>query len=505
MTLRKKLVVLIVTIVFAASAAIGAVLAVSLKASLFGQLDEDLRAASSRSVNRPVIMGGIMQAPDRLNTLDDGSDEPLDRFPAGQAAGTINVTFLANYVLDAGFVDENGDYQYLSQQQFDVLNAIEHDNTIVELSVPDIGEVRAISAHNAKGYRTITAIPTADANEAFKAFVTLEFLLIAAATALAGGAGFLSIKRALRPLDSVAQTATHVSELPLAKGEVTQLDLVPDSLTDESTEVGKVGSAFNRMLGHVQSALAARHSSETQVRQFVADASHELRTPLASIRGYAELIRRSPEDIPEGASAALARIESESIRMTALVEDLLLLAHLDAGREIKQDVVDLSMLSILTLSDAHAAGPRHVWNLDLPDEPCEILGDESRLQQVLVNLLANARVHTPEGTIVTLALSEEETGYTTISVSNNGPRIPHELMDTLFQRFSRGDNARNRNGGSTGLGLAIAHAIVTAHGGTITVRSDEALTEFVVRLPQSINAQGQPEKKALPPVPPPPS
>jgi two-component system OmpR family sensor kinase len=169
--------------------------------------------------------------------------------------------------------------------------------------------------------------------------------------------------------------------------------------------------------------------------------------------------------------------------MSGLVEDLLLLAHLDAGRELAHDTVDLSMLSIMTLSDAHAAGPNHVWNLDIPEEPCEVIGDEARLQQVLVNLLANSRVHTPEGTEVTLALTPQDDGGMVISVSNNGPEIPTELRSSLFQRFSRGDTSRNRTGGSTGLGLAIAQAIVTAHGGTITVESSPERTTFSVVLP----------------------
>lgn len=514
MTLRRKLVILIVTVVLLVSAAIAVILSVSLKNNLYGQLNDELRSASNRAVNRPSFIDGFTRVPSfPRSTGGDGADpDPQDRIPLGQAAGTITVSYIQGIAFDAGYIDESGAYQYLTQEQFDVLDAVENNGEIASVKVPEIGTYHAISESDRSGNRTITAISTAQVSDALRAFTALSTLLIGLATAFAGAAGFYFIRRSLRPLDAVASTATLVSELPLSRGEVSEITRVPQDLTDESTEVGKVGAAFNRMIGHVESSLSARHWSETQVRQFVADASHELRTPLASIRGYAELVRRTNQDIPEVTGQALGRIESESVRMTALVEDMLLLAHLDAGRELATDVVDLSMLSILTLSDAHAAGPQHVWKLDLPEDPCEVVGDESRLQQVLVNLLANARVHTPEGTHVTLALKPQANGDTIISVSNNGPQISPQLLDTMFQRFTRGDSARNRSGGSTGLGLAIAQAIVSAHNGTISVTSTPTNTEFQVLLPHRSAAsetvpapQGPGVSPNTTPVPPPPA
>jgi len=162
------------------------------------------------------------------------------------------------------------------------------------------------------------------------------------------------------------------------------------------SQCGQVGAALNQMLGHVSSALAARQQSETRVRQFVADASHELRTPLAAIRGYAELARRDPLD-QQGVGHALHRVESESTRMTILVDDLLLLARLDSGRPLSSETVDVTRLAIDAVSDAQVAGPDHRWELDLPDDPVLTLGDEARLHQVLANLLANARTHTGGG------------------------------------------------------------------------------------------------------------
>jgi two-component system OmpR family sensor kinase len=189
---------------------------------------------------------------------------------------------------------------------------------------------------------------------------------------------------------------------------------------------------------------------------------------------------------------ALGRVESEAARMTTLVEDLLLLARLDAGRPLSRDTVDLVPLVVHAVSDAHAAGPGHVWQLDLPDEPVPVRGDEARLHQVVANLLANARTHTPEGTRVTVAVRREGTGddaRAVLSVADNGPGIPPELLPDVFQRFARGDESRSRIAGSTGLGLAIVAAVVAAHGGRVEVDSVPGTTEFRVGLPLAESAE----------------
>jgi len=312
------------------------------------------------------------------------------------------------------------------------------------------------------------------------ALVTGGAVLIA--LGMAGWAGALIVRRTLMPLDRVAATATRVSELRLDRGEVRLAQRVPEQDTDPGTEVGQVGAALNRLLDHVGNALEARHASEMQVRQFVADASHELRTPLAAIRGYAELSRRSRAPISEEIAHVLSRVESEAKRMTGLVEDLLLLARLDAGRPLAHDPVDLTMLVVDAVSDAHAAGPRHYWQLDLPEEPVTVIGDGQRLHQVLANLLANARTHTPEGTTVTVAVGAMQDAAI-LRVIDFGPGIPPELQPHIFERFARGDSSRSRAAGSTGLGLSIVHAVVTAHRGTVSVQSRPGQTVFTVVLP----------------------
>ena len=222
-----------------------------------------------------------------------------------------------------------------------------------------------------------------------------EHMVYAAVLVLALIMGTAMVQLSLRPLRRVAATATKVTELPLDSGEVTLPAGVPDS--DPRTEVGRVGAAFNRMLFHVEKALGRRAASEARLRRFAADASHELRTPLSAIRGYAELALRHPGPVPEDVSHALRRVQSESARMTVLVDDLLLLARLDAGRPLEREPVDLSRLAIETTSDARVARGDHRWRLDLPDEPVLVEGDEHRLHQVLANLLSNAGQAHPAG------------------------------------------------------------------------------------------------------------
>jgi two-component system OmpR family sensor kinase len=307
---------------------------------------------------------------------------------------------------------------------------------------------------------------------------------VAAGVLIAGGLGTWIVRRNLEPLRRVAGTATRVSRLPLDTGQVALAERVAPEDTDRRTEVGQVGAAFNEMLDHVDEALNARHRSEQRVRQFVADASHELRTPLASIKGYAELSRREPDPVPESVSHAMGRIESEAGRMGSLVEDLLLLARLDAGRPLASEPVDLSVLVVNAVSDAHAAAPEHRWHLDLPPEPVEVSGDGPRLHQVVANLLANARTHTPAGTHVTTSVRPDGE-WVRIAVHDNGPGVPDALQPNVFERFARGDNARHRVGGSTGLGLSIVAAVARAHGGRVEMTSRPGDTTFALLLPRS--------------------
>lgn len=354
----------------------------------------------------------------------------------------------------------------------------------------DIGSFRMVGYTSATT-TSYTGLPVSAITDTTRQLIGLVSAGTLLGLVFVGTGGTFLVRRNLEPLRRVAGTARRVSQLSLESGEVALAERVPRADTDPNTEVGQVGLALNGMLDNVDGAFRARQRSETQVRQFVADASHELRTPLASIRGYAELSRKEKDPVPPTVTHALGRIESESLRMQGLVEDLLLLARLDAGRPLDTHPVDLSMLTIDAVSDARAASPDHIWALDLPEEPIEVPGDRARLHQVIANLLANARSHTPAGTRVTAsvrrgsATEPERNDVVTIAVSDNGPGIPEQLQPIVFERFTRGDEARNRATGSSGLGLSIVAAVTSAHGGRVGVRSRPGETTMLIELPAS--------------------
>lgn len=501
-TLRRRIVAVLIGLLAAFAGTMGVVSTLALRGSLVGQLDTRLVSASERAAHAPTRadFAGIAGLPTEP-TPSASPTRPFSLRGPGQDVGTLNLD-VTDGVVNAGYLDDNGDFQRLTDAQAATLAATPADGVPRTVTIDGLGSYRVIGATSTAGTLVVTGLPTTTATATVAKYVAVEVGVAVVGLALAGLAGTVLVRRELRPLNRVAATATRVAELPLDRGEVLLAERVPEADTDPGTEVGQVGAALNQMLGHVEQALAARHESETQVRQFVADASHELRTPLASIRGYAELVRRLPEAVPDTALHAMARVESETKRMTGLVEDMLLLARLDAGRELDRVEVDLSSLAVDAIADAHAAGPDHVWRLELdgedsdanePDEddtssdggsaPALALGDEARLRQVLANLLTNARVHTPPGTTVVVSVRATPQ-VVTIRVQDDGPGIPEPLRSHLFQRFTRGDASRNRAAGSsTGLGLAIVHAVVTAHGGTIEVDGTPQRTAFTVALP----------------------
>jgi two-component system OmpR family sensor kinase len=430
----------------------------------------------------------------------------------GQATRTVGAVLRPDGTVDAGVITRDGGRAEVSAAAQAQLATIEPNRRPTTVDLDGQGTYRLIALPARHGGQTIiTGLPTADVTRTL--LWVLGMFCVVAVIALIGAttAGFLIIRRQLAPLSRVSDAARHVADLELDKGEVRLPTLIVDVDPEGAhTEVGKLGTALNRMLDRIAGAMSVRHASETRVRQFVADASHELRTPLAAIRGYTELAQRKRDELPADVAHAMSRVESETQRMTQLVEDMLLLARLDDGRPLECESVDLSRLVVDTVSDAHVAGPDHQWSLDLPDEPVTILGDEARLHQVLANLLANARVHTPAGTTVTTSLAQEESGAAVLTVADDGPGIPLDLQPEIFERFARGDSSRSRRwaaanpgaapaatsdqSGSTGLGLAIVAAVVKAHDGTIQVRSAPGSTEFVVKLPEGSQTTHSPVK-----------
>ncbi len=243
-------------------------------------------------------------------------------------------------------------------------------------------------------------------------------------------------------------------------------------MRNDNTEVGRLGHAFDAMLDQIQAAfesqqaaLVAKERSESQLRQFVADASHELRTPLTAVRGYAELYRAGGLSEEAALEQAMARIGTESRRMGALVEDLLLLARLDQGRPLRSDPVVMTDLVNDALNDAHAVEPARPLNAEV-EAGVVVQGDEDRLRQVIGNLFTNVRVHTPTDTPVDVSLAAHD-GVSELRVSDHGPGVDPDHVEHIFDRFYRADTGRSRDRGGAGLGLSIAASVTTAHGGTI--------------------------------------
>jgi two-component system OmpR family sensor kinase len=266
----------------------------------------------------------------------------------------------------------------------------------------------------------------------------------------------------LRPLEAVEVTAESIAagnlsaRLPAAK---------PD------TEVGRLVASLNKMLARIEESFAARTASENRLRRFVADASHELRTPLTAIRGFAELHRQGAVRGEEPTKELIARIEKESIRMGSLVEDLLLLARLDQAREMSKDPVNISATVKEAVESARAAGPKHPITVTTPDEDVYVLGDANRIHQVIANLLANARIHTPIGTPIDVTLEHFDSG-TSVLVSDKGPGLSEADQERIFERFYRADPSRARTSvDGSGLGLSIVDAVMGAHGGRVGVTS----------------------------------
>ena len=461
-TLTWRLVAIAVLLVAVTAMAIGAVTTLAMRDTLDARLDADVRDALMRTVGGP------------------GGPRPGGDFGPGQAVGTVTAV-----VPDAGRTtgqrlaeSEDGwpEATPLTDAQLDALTDVTAGDQPVSVDLPGLGSYRVLAADVAGG-QVVVGLPGAEAEATVDDLVRLELLATLLGIAAAALVGTLVVRRQLAPLRDLARTAHRVAELPLATGEIDLDERVPERLTDERTEVGQVGSALNTLLDHVENSLAARHRSVLQVRQFVADASHELRTPLATIAGYSELARRRPDD-EVALRTALTKVDEESQRMTALVEDLLLLARLDAGRPLAQETVDLTSLLLEAVTDVRVLAPEHHWRLELPEHAVEVRGDEQRLHQVITNLLTNARKHTPPGTTVTAAANAG--GF---SVHDDGPGFDAELTERAFERFTRGDRARHREGG-VGLGLALVAAIVDALGGQVTLESRPGDTTVTVWLPE---------------------
>jgi two-component system OmpR family sensor kinase len=517
-TLSARLIAGVLLLLLGAFAVIGVVTYLAVRDSMVSTVDQQLRSASATYAiciesNHQGSTGPQGGGPYQTGDLGGNPPPPNSNYCSqGQPQGMLGVRIKDGQITNCSVVNGmNSATCHLSAADRKALMALpvyqqsarQHPpwpSRTTNANLTSLADYRLTAVEGHDGDILITGLPLSSVEHTLGQVAITELIVFLSVLLLAGVLGTALVQFSLRPLRRVAATATKVTELPLDSGEVTLPAGVPD--TDPRTEVGQVGAAFNRMLLHVERALGRRAASEARLRRFAADASHELRTPLSAIRGYAELALRHRGPVPEDVTHALRRVQSESARMSVLVDDLLLLARLDAGRPLERQPVDLSRLVIDVTSDARVARHEHHWRLDLPSDPILVRGDEHRLHQVLANLMSNAGKHTPPGSTVSVALHVGDSpldGATVergvrpaaprveLSITDDGPGIPPELLPDLFERFTRADTSRARDldaaGKSTGLGLAIVDAVVAAHGGSITVTSRPGRTRFAIYLP----------------------
>ncbi len=389
LSLRSRLLLTIAVISTLAALTVGAGAVIALRTIGVQQVDSQLVGATQRSVDPQgsPVDGARGSTPPPGPPSDPASQvQDLLQRP-GQSAGTlIALSDSTSNGLTAAVLDQTGEVLNLPSADVESLSSASLGATPVTVSLPGLGDYRVVADVGPDGGQMITGLPLSTVQDTAVRLAVVVALVTLLVLALGLTAGSALVRIALRPLERVRATATRVSELTLDQGDVALAERVPNPQPD--TEIGQVTAALNRMLEHVARALQSRQGSEMRLRRFVADASHELRTPLASIRGYSELVRRRGDPLPEDVTHALSRVESEAIRMGSLVEDMLLLARLDEHRPLDQDVVDLVEVIAEAIGDARAAGPDHVWRDTLPDSEVLVVGDQARLTQVVVNLLA---------------------------------------------------------------------------------------------------------------------
>ncbi|UQX88235.1 HAMP domain-containing histidine kinase [Jatrophihabitans telluris] len=501
-TLRTRLSLLLAALLLIACAGVGGASTVALRSFLLHRLDQQLDAAG----NRYAIA---------LEHSDQGADN-AETSTIGQSAGTLGARVSAGTVTAAGVVpDANANINPNANATINP-NANPNINPNANPSVnatvsaadrarlltvaattgrrsvafPDLGHYRVLVLNGRDGDVLITGLPETGVHQTVAHVLLVETAVFAVVVVLVAGLGSLAVGSTLRPLRRMTATAGRIATLPLA-GDPQLPERV--EAPDDRTEIGTLALAVNHMLDHVEQSLNERHRSEERLRQFVADASHELRTPVAVIHSHSELIAQQSGPLPGQVSASLERIAAESTRMARLVDELLLLARLDAGQPLAQVDVDVSRLVLETVEDARLTDPTHRFDLSLPPEPLSVTGDPDRLRQVLVNLVGNARHHTPAGTRVTVSGRADSDGVL-LEVHDDGPGIPQHLLPTVTQRFVRADKGRSRargvpvaDGASSGLGLAIVSGVVSAHRGRLSLDSRADGTTVRVWLPGPAN------------------
>lgn len=479
MSIRTRLAIAVALVLAVTLTLLGAVLVRTTRATLVAQVDEQVLTSAARAEKQ--------KSSSRGRGSGGADDHPLpgqggaDQIVAGRVYDLYENP-IAHFVYTprgviiqadpSGFADDPKSPPWIPpipSAQVDALVG----RIVTTRSVDGSFSYRMLVQRGAGGNISVTAASLAAAEAAVDRLVRILLGVGTLALVAAALASWWLIRRGLRPVDQMVETAAAI-----AAGDLTRR--VPDA--DPRTELGQLGHALNEMLAQIERAARAREASEERLRRFVADAAHELRTPLTSLRGYAELYRQGAIPDAEGVGNAMRRIESEGGRMARLVDDLLLLARLDQQRGLERKPIDLADLVREAVTDFAAVEPDRPVSQSM-DGDAIVLGDPVRLRQIIDNLLANTRIHTPSGTPVHVSVTRNAS-HVEVSVADEGPGIALDDQARVFERFWRADPARVRSRGGTGLGLAIVASLVQAHGGTIALTSKPGQgATFTVRLP----------------------
>jgi two-component system, OmpR family, sensor kinase len=464
LSLRGRLLIGVISLVLIGLLVLNVAIYVSLQKFLIDRVDAEMRAGVDEvatALGAP-SRGPVQRSAFPVGTVaellgSDGSPVAIKGVGFGTQSASV-LPVLPHTLQDSGQLD-------VAVQPFTVKGS---DGT-TEFRVTDWREGRF------GGAVVVLAVPLTEADSTLRGLLESQALISAIVVGGTALLAFLIIQVGLRPLRRMGATAGEI-----AAGDYSRRVEPANS----RTEIGRLGLALNAMLTQIEAAFAERTESERRLRRFIADASHELRTPLTSVRGYSEMLRRGASESPSDAELARRRIEEESMRMSTLVDDMLLIARLDQGRPLESRPVDLQVIARDAAADARVVAPQRDITLNAPDTVI-VSGDDTRLRQVVGNLVRNALVHTPRATPVEIAVTTQN-GTAQLAVIDHGPGLPAEDREKIFEPFYRADGSRSRDSGGAGLGLSIVSAVVTAHGGRVKVmETSGGGATFEVELPLS--------------------
>jgi two-component system, OmpR family, sensor kinase len=460
---RRRLVSSILAALLVVLAIAGTVAVIVVRDRLIARVDHDLEstAASIRAFATPEQLVALGQRPNpgannQATMIIDASGATVLFIPSGTPTHPTPPPDLANFSV--------ADLTARAGKPFS-RPAVHGSSVTYRVLVSKFGD---------NGDVLVLAAPITDQQETIRQLATIQLVAAVAALAVIGSLVWLFSRVGIKPIEDMIGVASAIGGGDLGA----RVDTDP-----HSTEVARLASALNAMLQQLEVAFAGKDASEARLRRFAADASHELRTPLTTIQGWADLYASGGANTPEMLSKAMDRISHETQRMSALVEDLLLLARLDEQRPLDSIPVDLRAVVAESVEDLRRIQPRRPITVDLPVGPVVVHGDEARLRQVVANLLTNIRVHTDPEVPAQITLRIQGASAQLV-IADEGAGLSEADATRAFDRFYRSEDSRARSSGGTGLGLAIVRTVVESHGGTITLASAPGMgVTFTISLP----------------------